>query len=86
MPDAEILITRARLADGAVVSIAVAGAKITAIAAAGDAPPSAKQTAIRFDAAFDLLLPGFVEGHCHLDKTWFGDGRYLGPNHAMEAT
>lgn len=72
MPHAELLITRARLAEGTMVNIAVDGGKITAITPAGDAPPSASQAANCFDAGGDLLLPGFVEGHCHLDKTWFG--------------
>jgi hypothetical protein len=72
MPHTDLLINRARLADGATVNIAVAGGKITTITPAGNAPPPASQAADCFDAGGDLLLPGFVEGHCHLDKTWFG--------------
>jgi cytosine/creatinine deaminase len=58
-------ITGARLADGRTADIQIENGAITAIgAAAGDAP--------RRSAARRLLLPGLIEGHVHLDKTFLG--------------
>jgi cytosine deaminase len=61
-------IINARLADGRLADIEIAGGRITAIAAAAGAPA----TPDRLDLDGKLLAPGFVDGHVHLDKTLLG--------------
>jgi cytosine/creatinine deaminase len=61
--NAELLIRNARLLDGRLVSIAVEYGRISAIAEQLEG--TAQETK---DAAGRLVLPGFVEAHCHLDK------------------
>jgi cytosine deaminase len=61
-------LTNCRLADGRLVDIAVASGRITRIdtaAAAASAPGI-------LDLAGKLVVPGFVDGHVHLDKTLLG--------------
>jgi cytosine deaminase len=60
---ADLLVKNARLLDGRTVDIAVTGGKISRLEANLETP--ALETK---DASGRLLLPGFVEAHCHLDK------------------
>lgn len=62
------LITNVRLADGAHVDVSIAAGRIAAI---GPALPREPGVTVE-DGAGALLLPGFVEGHTHLDKTLWG--------------
>ncbi|MDX8526388.1 amidohydrolase family protein [Mesorhizobium sp. MSK_1335] len=57
-----------RLADGTVADLTVTGGRFSAIAPAGNA---ARLGAI--DLAGQLVLPAFVEGHIHLDTSFYGD-------------
>ncbi|CDX27183.1 Cytosine deaminase [Mesorhizobium sp. ORS 3324] len=60
----------ARLADGSLVDFAVAAGRFSAIvpAVASSAPPPGA-----IDLAGRLVLPAFVEGHIHLDTSFYGD-------------
>ena len=58
----------ARLADGRLVDIGIASGRITTIDAAAGAPV----TPGRLDLGGKLAVPGFVDGHIHLDKTLLG--------------
>lgn len=60
--------TNARLADGRLVDFAVRDGRIVRIEAAGSA--AASDTTV--DIAGALLVPGFVEGHIHLDTSFYG--------------
>jgi len=66
-----MLLTNARLPQGVLADIEIADGVIaairTAVAAIDDRP--------RLDLAGRLLLPAFVEGHIHLDKTHWGAPR-----------
>ncbi|RWL42843.1 MAG: metal-dependent hydrolase [Mesorhizobium sp.] len=60
----------ARLADGTVADLAVVDGRFGAITPAANAaspPPGA------VDLAGQLVLPAFVEGHVHLDTSFYGD-------------
>lgn len=59
----------ARLADGTLADLAVTGGRFSVITAANSAtpPPGA------IDLAGQLVLPAFVEGHIHLDTSFYGD-------------
>lgn len=59
-------LTNVRPMGGAPATVTIAGERIMAIAPA--APPAGDATE---DGRGMLLLPGFVEGHTHLDKTTF---------------
>lgn len=63
------LFTNARLADGSLKDIAVADGRIVSIEAPGTAGASRETV----DLAGALLVPGFVEGHIHLDTSFYGD-------------
>lgn len=65
----DTLFTNARLADGTLNDISVADGRITAITPAG-AGAGATNTV---DIAGNLLVPSFVEGHIHLDTSFYGD-------------
>lgn len=65
----ETLFTNAKLADGSVKDIGVAGGRIVSIAPAGAGGEAGR----RVDIAGALLVPGFVEGHIHLDTSFHGD-------------
>ena len=69
MARAEKLFTKAKFADGSRGTIAVTGGRIAAIAAS-DPQASASET---IDLAGALVVPGFVEGHIHLDTSFYGD-------------
>jgi cytosine deaminase len=61
-------LANARLADGRLVDIAFADGRITGIDAADGAAPASGQR----DLAGQLVLPAFVDGHVHLDKSLLG--------------
>lgn len=69
MTDIETLFTNAKLANGSLRDIGVAGGRIVSIAPAGMAGEAGR----RVDIAGALLVPGFVEGHIHLDTSFYGD-------------
>lgn len=69
MTDIETLFQNARLADGRTVDMATAGGRIVAMAS-GLQSPQARETV---DLGHRLVLPGFVDGHLHLDKGFIGD-------------
>lgn len=62
------IFTNAKLADGSLRDIHVEKGRITAIKPAGEAASSGTT----IDLSGDLLLPGFVEGHIHLDTSFYG--------------
>lgn len=64
----DTLFTNAKLAEGTLNDITVSGGRITAITPAGS---SAAADVI--DIAGALLVPSFVEGHIHLDTSFYGD-------------
>jgi len=69
-PVADTIFRQARLPDGRLADIVVAGGRIAAIEAGSAGAGGAQQT---IDLAGALVVPGFVEGHIHLDKSWIGD-------------
>ena len=77
-----LLLSNVRLPDaqdGETVSVLVVGSRIAAMGPNVTPPPDA----IVEDGGGALLLPGFVEGHTHLDKTHWGRDWYcneVGPN------
>ena len=68
--DLDILLTHCRLADGRLVDISIAGGRIAAIGE--DTVPSRSNRVPILDLGGDLVLPGLVDGHMHLDKTLMG--------------
>lgn len=67
-PDAfELLLTGARLNSGAEVDVGIAGGTIREIGPVGSLTGG---PSVDLDGA--LLLPGLIEGHIHLDKTFMG--------------
>ncbi|MBB3457245.1 cytosine deaminase [Rhizobium sp. BK313] len=69
MGSTETLFTNAKLADGTLNDIAVHDGRITAIKPAGSGDGAANLV----DITGSLLVPGFVEGHIHLDTSFYGD-------------
>jgi cytosine deaminase len=65
------LFTQAKVADGTLNAIAVTGGLIVSITPMSDAPPDATEIV---DLGGALVVPGFVEGHVHLDTSFYGDG------------
>ncbi|CAG4915494.1 amidohydrolase family protein [Paraburkholderia saeva] len=63
-----LLITDVRLANGQQVDISIAGSRIEAIGPDLKREPGTTEE----HGAGALVLPGFVEGHTHLDKTMWG--------------
>lgn len=59
----------ARFDDGATHHIAVSGGRIVAVTAAGEQPTGGET----IDLGNALVVPGFVEGHIHLDTSFYGD-------------
>jgi cytosine deaminase len=70
MAEIDTLFTRARLADASFADIGVAAGRIVSIMPSGSATPEALTTV---DVEGALLVPGFVEGHIHLDTSFYGD-------------
>jgi len=68
MTTTSVVFTNANLTDG-LRDIHVENGRITSIEPAG----SATATAEVVDIAGELLVPGFVEGHIHLDTSFYGD-------------
>ncbi|MEO5759944.1 MAG: amidohydrolase family protein [Mesorhizobium sp.] len=65
-----ILFTNATLADGALADLSVAGGRFSAIVPAGG-KMATEATVV--DLGGQLVVPGFVEGHIHLDTSFYGD-------------
>jgi cytosine/adenosine deaminase-related metal-dependent hydrolase len=65
----DAFLTNCRLANGRLVDIGIAGGKIAAV---GEGAASLSNTAPALDMRGDLVLPGLVDGHMHLDKTLTG--------------
>ncbi|MBC8639470.1 amidohydrolase family protein [Caballeronia sp. EK] len=63
-----LYLSNVRLADGQTVSVSVVDGRIEALGANVSAPPGAHVE----DVGGALLLPGFVEGHTHIDKSNWG--------------
>jgi cytosine deaminase len=66
-----MILANARLPQGGLADVEIASGVIAAL----HAPGSAAQTNERIDLAGALLLPAFVDGHIHLDKTHWGAPR-----------
>ncbi|HEX3954265.1 MAG TPA: amidohydrolase family protein [Stellaceae bacterium] len=75
----DLIVRNARLQNGDVVDIAIAGSRIVGVAAgiAGDCP--------EIDAKGGLVVPGFVETHLHLDKTCILDRCHIVEGTVAEA-
>jgi len=65
----DILFRNLRLGDGTASAIAVFDGRIMAIGAGAEATPATNV----IDLGGALALPGFVEGHIHLDTSFYGD-------------
>ena len=63
------LFTGARLNDGSLRDIAVKDGRIAAISPSGSGPAAAETV----DLGGALVVPAFVEGHIHLDTSFYGD-------------
>ena len=63
----EALLTNCRLPDGSLGHVGIAGGRIAAL---GPGTPASNCPTL--DLAGDLVLPGLVDGHLHLDKTLLG--------------
>lgn len=69
MSTTKTVFTNAKMADGLSRDVHVEAGRITSIEAVG----SDRVSASFIDIAGDLLVPGFVEGHIHLDTSFYGD-------------
>jgi len=70
MTTVDAFLTNCRLADGRLVDIGVADGRIAIV---GEGAASAlSNSAPALDIGGDLVLPGLVDGHMHLDKTLTG--------------
>ena len=66
----DAFLTNARLADGRLVDIGIAGGRIATL---GDNEAASLPNSVPIlDVGGDLALPGLVDGHMHLDKTLIG--------------
>ncbi|RWX13949.1 metal-dependent hydrolase [Rhizobium leguminosarum] len=68
------LFSNGRLAEAGPVDIKVRDGRIEAISAAGTVPVQAGETVV--DLGGRLVLPGLVEGHIHLDTSFYG-GKWI---------
>jgi cytosine deaminase len=68
--DIDKIFTRAKFADGSLNTIAVSGGLITGIISGSDPAPTTAETV---DLGGTLVIPSFVEGHIHLDTSFYGD-------------
>jgi cytosine/creatinine deaminase len=66
-----MILANARLPEGRLADVEIAGGLVVNTHALGTAPPAAD----RLDLGGMLLLPAFVDGHLHLDKTHWGAPR-----------
>jgi cytosine deaminase len=66
-----MILANAHLPDGGFADVEIDGGLIAALHAPGAAPAAGE----RIDLAGALLLPAFVDGHIHLDKTHWGAPR-----------
>lgn len=69
MADIKTVFTNARLPDGSLKNIGVAAGRIVSLEPAGKAARPVE--AVDLEGA--LVVPGFVEGHIHLDTSFYGD-------------
>lgn len=69
MTAVDAFLANCRLADGRLVDIGISGGKIAVI---GEGAAALSNTAPALDIGGDLVLPGLVDGHMHLDKTLTG--------------
>jgi len=67
--DTDVAFERARLPDGRCCSLAVSAGRFVAIEPEGSPARSGR----RVDLGDALVTPGLVDGHIHLDTTFFGD-------------
>ncbi len=67
--DLDLLLRNARLSDGRRVVIGIADGRIALIEEEGAPVPPARES---LDLANAVVLPGFTDGHLHLDKTLLG--------------
>lgn len=65
----ERLFTNARLPDGRATTLAVSGGRFVGIGAVDPGERAAEA----IDLGGRVILPGFVDGHIHLDKSFVGD-------------
>jgi cytosine deaminase len=70
MTTIDAFLTHCRLADGRLVDIGIADGKIAVVGEG--AAPALSNCAPALDIGGDLVLPGLVDGHMHLDKTLTG--------------
>src|ERR1700727_3759935 len=66
-----MILANARLPQGALADVEITGGVIAAL----HAPGSAERPGARIDLKGALLVPAFVDGHIHLDKTHWGAPR-----------
>jgi cytosine/adenosine deaminase-related metal-dependent hydrolase len=66
----DTLFTNAKFADGSINDIAIARGRIAAVSPAGTQNPAGAPAQ---DLGGALVVPGFVEGHIHLDTSFYGD-------------
>ncbi|WP_027052299.1 amidohydrolase family protein [Mesorhizobium erdmanii] len=76
----QTIFSNAKLADGSLVDLTVTGGRFSAIAPAGKTPPadfaavaSTIIAPVFVDLGGQLVVPALVEGHIHLDTSFYGD-------------
>src|SRR5689334_7459492 len=67
-PAPSLLISNVRLPDGRAAAVSIEGGRIAALGPGVTAAPGVTVE----DGRGALLLPGFVEGHTHIDKSNWG--------------
>lgn len=68
IPMAELVVANVRPWGEDPVDVVIAGGVITGLVPAGSAPAGGEH----LDGAGSLALPGFVNAHAHVDKSWWG--------------
>ena len=69
MTEVDAFLANCRLADGRLIDIGISGGRIAVV---GEGAASRSNSAPAQDIGGDLVLPGLVDGHMHLDKTLTG--------------
>src|SRR5215468_1382874 len=69
MTEVDAFLANCRLADGRLIDIGISGGKIAVV---GEGAAFRSDSAPALDIGGDLVLPGLVDGHMHLDKTLIG--------------